>query len=113
MPGRLVFVVSAVAVLFASVASGQDRGAGAPREAAAPPPPVEEEISAAGRETRDAETGELVKTYNFGEFDISGRLRTPQLLYFLNRVRAEFERANLDDRSFMRELVDSGRDPSL
>jgi len=101
-------------ILGASVAFAQDgRGRESPREAAAPPPPVEEEVNAAGREQRDAATGELVKTYNFGEFDISGRLKTPQLLYFLNRVRAEFERANLDDRSFMRELVDSGRDSSL
>ena len=89
------------------------RRQGTPREAQAPEPPKEEEARAAGREQVDRETGEMVKTYQFGEFDISGRLKTPQLLYFLNRVRAEFERSNLDDRSFMQELVDSGRDPSL
>lgn len=97
-----------------SIAWAQDHGAApgqAPPEAAAPTPP--EEIRAAGREQVDTSTGEMVKTYRFGEFDISGRLKTPQLLYFLNRVRAEFERSNLDDRSFMQELVDSSRDGAL
>lgn len=114
MTRRLWFLAASALLLAASIASAQDRGAApgqAPAEAAAPTPPPE--INAAGREQVDTETGEMVKTYRFGEFDISGRLRTPQLLYFLNRVRAEFERTNLDDRSFMQELVDSSRDPAL
>ena len=112
---RLSFL-AALSIWVGSVAEAQDRGAApgqAPPEASAPTPPDEPEVRAAGREQVDAESGTMVKTYRFGEFDISGRLRTPQLLYFLNRVRAEFERSNLDDRSFMQELVDSSRDPSL
>jgi len=112
---RAVAFTAATVLMAGSLARAQDRGAApgaAPAEAAAPTPP-EEEVRAAGREQVDTETGTMVKAYRFGEFDISGRLRTPQLLYFLNRVRAEFERANLDDRSFMQELVDSSRDPSL
>ncbi|MCC7539283.1 MAG: hypothetical protein IT379_23875 [Deltaproteobacteria bacterium] len=50
------------------------------------------------------EGGQKVKVFRFGEFDISGRLKSPQLLYFLNRVRAEFERPRLPHRSFMPEL---------
>jgi hypothetical protein len=107
---------TAACLLWVSIAHGQDRGAApgtAPPEATAPTPPDESDVRAAGREQVDTQTGAMVKTYRFGEFDISGRLRTPQLLYFLNRVRAELERAKLGERSFMQELVDSSRDPSL
>ena len=51
--------------------------------------------------------GEKVKVFRFGGLDISGRLKSPQLLYFLNRLRAEFDRPKLPHRSFMPELVRS------
>jgi len=53
------------------------------------------------------EGGEKVKVFRFGGLDISGRLKSPQLLYFLNRLRAEFDRPKLPHRSFMPELVRS------
>lgn len=53
------------------------------------------------------EGGEKVKVYRFSGLDISGRLKSPQLLYFLNRVRAEFDRPRLPHRSFIPELVGS------
>jgi hypothetical protein len=60
------------------------------------------------------ETGEEgVKTYKFGAVDVEGRLKAPQIIYFLRRVRAEFEAGLLGHRSFMRELSDTRRDPSL
>ena len=31
------------------------------------------------------------KTYNFGAMDVEGKLKTPQLLYFLNRVKLELD----------------------
>ena len=52
------------------------------------------------RKEGDAE----VKVYEFGGLDIEGQLRTPQMLYFLNRLRAEFGRPRLPHRSFMPEL---------
>ena len=50
------------------------------------------------------EGGAKVKVYRFGGLDISGRLKSPQLLYFLNRLRAEFDRPKLPHRSFLPEL---------
>lgn len=48
----------------------------------------------------------------FSGLDVEGRLKSPQLLYFVNRVRAEFERPKLPHRSFMPELDRSTqRDP--
>jgi len=45
-----------------------------------------------------------VKTVEFGGLDIEGQLKTPQMLYFLNRLRAEFSRPELPHRSFIPEL---------
>lgn len=51
-----------------------------------------------------AEAGDKVKVFRFSGFDINGRLKSPQLLYFLNRLRAEFDHPRLPHRSFMPEL---------
>lgn len=40
----------------------------------------------------------------FSGVDAEGQLKTPQMLYFLNRLRAEFGRPRLPHRSFMPEL---------
>ena len=44
------------------------------------------------------------QTYTFGGLDIDGKLRTPQLLYFLNRMKSEFDTTTPDKRSFIPEL---------
>ncbi len=53
------------------------------------------------------------RVFRFGEIDIEGRLRSPQLVYFLRRVRAEFAAGDLGHRSFMRELSDTRHDPNF
>jgi hypothetical protein len=53
------------------------------------------------------------RVFRFGEIEIEGRLRSPQLVYFLRRVRAEFAAGDLGHRSFMRELSDTRRDPNF
>ena len=56
-------------------------------------------------DTREVAEGDSkVKVFRFSGLDISGRLKSPQLLYFLNRLRAEFDRPKLPHRSFMPEL---------
>lgn len=61
--------------------------------------------------TEEAKEG--VKTYTFGAQEVEGRLRSPQILYFLRRVRAEFEPQPLGHRSFLLELRDTRRHPAL
>lgn len=59
------------------------------------------------------ETKEGVKTYKFGTIEVESRLKSPQIIYFLRRVRAEFDAGLLGHRSFMRELSDTRNNPSL
>jgi len=53
------------------------------------------------------------KVFRFGELEIEGRLKSPQLVYFLRRVRAEFAAGDLGHRTFMLELSDTRHDPSF
>jgi hypothetical protein len=104
----------------------------------APPPPASrglapsprrpEPTSVAPAETASAEASEggsaaatppttvrpaKTKVYTFGAMDVEGKLKTPQLLYFLNRIKLELEMSAPDHRSFMKELEKTADDPSL
>ncbi len=82
-------------LMFAAIAHAQ------PAPKPAPPPAVE-----------TPKPGGKPKVFDFTGLDISGRLRTPQLLYFLDRANEELERASLERRSFIPEMVrsvDEGR----
>jgi hypothetical protein len=54
--------------------------------------------------TTDPKTGEKSKSYTFTGLDIDGKLKTPQLLYFLNRMKSEFDTTTPEKRSFIPEL---------
>jgi hypothetical protein len=78
----------------------------------------EEAVKAAGTTATKAQAAgdvkvkedkEGVKTYKFETVEVEGRLKSPQVIYFLRRVRAEFEAGALGHRSFMGELSDSRR----
>ncbi len=47
------------------------------------------------------------KTFDFTGIDLSGQNRSPQLLYFLERANEELERASLEKRSFIPDMVRS------
>jgi hypothetical protein len=53
------------------------------------------------------------KVFRFGEIEIEGRLKSPQLVYFLRRVRAEFAAGDLGHRTFMRELSNTRTEPAF
>ncbi|MBZ0230936.1 MAG: hypothetical protein K8M05_01170 [Deltaproteobacteria bacterium] len=89
-------LVVGLCVLFAASSSADAQPAKKP-----PPDKVEPGTSAPG-----APKGKP-KVFDFTGLDISGRLRTPQLLYFLDRATEELERASLERRSFIPEMVRS------
>jgi hypothetical protein len=62
-------------------------------------------------EARTADGGTHV--FKFSELDIEGRLKSPQLVYFLRRVRAEFAAGDLGHRSFMREMSETRKESSF
>jgi hypothetical protein len=74
---------------------------------------------AASKDTKDKDVIESktldggAKVFRFGEVEIEGRLQSPQLVYFLRRVRAEFAAGDLGHRSFLREMSDTRTDPSF
>src|SRR6185369_13364065 len=82
----------------------------------------EESVKAAGTNAPPATDGatvkvkedkEGVKTYKFDTVEVEGRLKSPQVIYFLRRVRAEFDAGALGHRSFLGELSDSRRSPAF
>jgi len=91
-----------------------DAGAAAQAEATPLPTRGEPEsrpVDAGAIEAKTLDGG--TRVFRFGEVEIEGRLRNPQLVYFLRRVRAEFAAGELGHRSFMRELSDTRHDPSF
>ena len=54
-----------------------------------------------------------VKNFDFNALDRNGRMRTPQLLYFLERANEELERASLEKRSFIPHMVRSVEEEQL
>ena len=79
------------------------------RAGAAPEDNVAEPAASAAGPAKMAKT----KVYTFGAMDVEGKLKTPQLLYFLNRIKLELEMSAPDHRSFMKELERTADDPSL
>jgi hypothetical protein len=70
------------------------------------PPAPASGAPAPGPAPRPAPGGDgKTKVFDFTGLDISGRLRAPQLLYFLERANEELERASLERRSFIPEMM--------
>ena len=91
-------------------AKGKDEKSGEGRVVGA-----ETRRAAAGRRWSKRKRPETrgVKTYKFGPVDVEGRLKSPQIVYFLRRVRAEFAAGQLGHRSFLGELRDTRRNAAL
>ena len=119
-----------VSVGFVGLAMGQDGGSGgrrregggdAPREERGPsesaepdaPTGTDDDVSAESSFHEGGEGGSKVKVMEFSGLDISGRLKSPQLLYFLSRLRAEFDRPRLPHRSFIGEMERSTHEKSF
>ena len=93
-PGRCHLAVLLVVVAIALLALlGRDAGAQQKKKPDGQPPLQ-----------TDPKTGAKSKSYTFTGLDIDGKLKTPQLLYFLNRMKSEFDTTTPEKRSFIPEL---------
>jgi hypothetical protein len=75
------------------------------------PTPIEAKAKPADK--GDKKDKEKVKNFDFNALDLNGRMRTPQLLYFLERANEELERASLEKRSFIPHIVRSVEEEQL
>ena len=97
------------ATAAASTAGTPAPNGNAPTEKVAPTTPSE----ASSNVVKTEDNKEGVNTYKFGAVEVESRLRSPQLIYFLRRVRAEFSAGDLGHRSFLRELSETQRKPAF
>jgi len=127
--GRFGSLMVCLALSASARAADKPRGKRGPSAApAATAPPASQDKPAGkavqGQSKTDAEASkanvvsteenkEGVKTYRFGAVEVEGRMRSPQLIYFLRRVRAEFLAGDLGHRSFLPELSDTARQPAF
>ena len=51
--------------------------------------------------------GKKEQRFDFTGFELAGSVRMPQLLYFLDRAEEELERASLERRTFVPEMLKS------
>ncbi|HHH30453.1 MAG TPA: hypothetical protein ENK57_19220 [Polyangiaceae bacterium] len=108
----LSFGVAFLSTWRLSRAAGQDSDESGARAEAAVFDDVEgeEELDQdVESDVRTEKGGQKVKVFRFSGLDLAGRLKSPQLLYFLNRMRAEFDRPRLPHRSFIPELQRSSQ----
>lgn len=132
-PGRAALFVALTLSFFGAIAFAQPKAPRGTKPPHATPPKKHADLDAAAplqpraetppqatrsskedagmSETRTVDGGGRV--FRFGEVEIEGRLRSPQLVYFLRRVRAEFASGDLGHRSFMRELSETRKDPNF
>lgn len=108
--GPLATIILVVCAFVAPVAA-QPKKNGDASKAPAPAPAADNK----GDKKKDAGGGgkEKVKNFDFNALDLNGRMRTPQLLYFLERANEELERASLEKRSFIPHIVRSVEEEQL
>jgi hypothetical protein len=96
---RATFVATLVCALALPVLAQPRKGDKGDKPAPAPT----EKMEKADGKTAAKKPKE--KTFDFNALDLNGRMRTPQLLYFLERANEELERASLEKRSFIPHMV--------
>lgn len=133
MTRRLLFAGITLLTAAALVSVGEDSGA-QPRKPAARAPAKKPDLDASAPlqgqgdqapALKDAGAGKAAqvldqkttdggtRVFRFGEVEVEGRLKSPQIVYFLRRVRAEFAAGDLGHRSFMSELGETKNEPSF
>ncbi len=119
----LTTVLTTGVSLAAETSDKGDQGPRGPREVAPEGVTDSSRRGATGTSAEDAREKVAVeeegtsaageKSYQFQAIEVEGRLKAPQILYFLRRVRAELRAGRLGHRSFLPELQDTRRSGAL
>ncbi len=105
MRGLLSTLLVCALVVPAAAQGKKQPGPAAPAPAPADTKPDKNE--------KKKDTPQKVKNFDFNALDLNGRMRSPQLLYFLERANEELERASLEKRSFIPHIVRSVEEEKL
>jgi len=119
--GRMPAMALALVCALVLPASAQPKGKKADKNDPAVAGPVKEEAKPTKGDKADKADGKAPakggkpkeKNFDFGDFNLSGKMRTPQLLYFLERANEELERASLEKRSFIPHMVRTVEEEAL
>ncbi|HEX3761354.1 MAG TPA: hypothetical protein VHW23_21810 [Kofleriaceae bacterium] len=108
-PGRgFATAILALMCAFSLPAAAQPKRAAAKADASARPAERDKPGAAGASDKKQKE-----KTFDFNNLQLNGQMRTPQLLYFLERANEELERASLEKRSFIPHMVRSVDEEAL
>lgn len=102
-PQLRVIVCAILLLALAAPAAAQKRRRTAQRKESRPAPAA----SAAKKPTGEKSKGKKEQRFDFTGFELAGSVRMPQLLYFLDRAEEELERASLERRTFVPEMLKS------
>ncbi len=97
----LVLIAMSVLLALPSFSEAQRRK----RRRKKPSKPATESVASV-KETK-TKTGGKNQVFDFTGLNLGASMRTPQLLYFLDRASEELHRASLQRRSFVPEMVRS------
>ena len=61
-------------------------------------------LAGPGKKGKDAQAGS-VRVYRFDNLDVEGNVKTPQLMYFLKRIRKRFRSFRLPQQNFSRRIL--------
>jgi hypothetical protein len=106
-------IIFGVCAGVAPVAAQPKKGGGKQTTPVAPTTSDATKTADKGADTSDKKKDPKVKNFDFNALDLNGRMRTPQLLYFLERANEELERASLEKRSFIPHMVRSVEEVQL
>jgi len=102
-----VIVCALLLLALASPAAAQRRRRTAQRKESRPAPAATAAAKKSGAQEKTASKGKKEQRFDFTGFELAGSVRMPQLLYFLDRAEEELERASLERRTFVPEMLKS------
>ena len=111
--GYMPAFVMALLCVTVVPASAQPKKGEKPHTPVVAPAPTLGDAKGDSKDVRIDPKTKKPKTFDFTALDLNGRMRSPQLLYFLERANEELERASLEKRSFIPHMVRSLEEEQL